>query len=209
MSGKSTESIIVLGGTGALGGVVVPVLADAGYHVVVYTRHPVAGERYEHPNVSVLEGNLENSGCNRALLSLATTEGRSLRGAVFINGAFQWDEGIGSPNFTQHLDELLEANVLPITRTLEELGPYWEKHGGGRVIMTSATAAQKPFPKGGAYAIAKGIVADIGRQIELEYPPEKIDVHVLAPRVIGNRMGENVPAELAREILEFIQDHEH
>ncbi|MFC0582764.1 SDR family NAD(P)-dependent oxidoreductase [Micrococcoides hystricis] len=202
---KAAEAVVVLGGTGALGGVVVPALAEAGYHVLVHTRRPVAGERYEFPNISIHEGDLDDAAFVQGLVDSAEEHAQRLSGAVFINGAYSKDEGIGEAGFTDKFQSLFEANVYPVTRMLEVLGPYWRKNPGGRVVLTSAAAADKPFRKGGAYSMAKHVVADLGRQLDLEFEPQELQTLVLAPRSIGERIGENTPAELTEEILGFLK----
>lgn len=203
--GQPTEAVLVIGGTGALGGVLVPTLARAGYHVMVYSRRPVAGSRYDDPNVSVHVGEIDDDWFIWRLVNSTEDYAQRLRGAVFINGSYQADRGVGASGFTEYLRALMDDNVYPVTRMLEVLGPYWRQQPGGRVVVTSAATAERPSPNRGAYAIAKGAVRDVARQIGVEFQPEEIEAHVLAPRIIGERIGENTPLALCQETLAFLQ----
>lgn len=202
---KPTEAVLVVGGTGALGGVLVPKLARAGYHVMMYSRRPVAGERYELPQVSVHVGDLDDDWFIWRLVNTIDDYAQRLRGAVFINGSYRQDRGVGASQFTQYLRELMADNVYPVTRLLEVLGPFWRQQLGGRLVVTSAAAADRPTPNRGAYAIAKGAVRDVARQVSVEFQPEEVQAHVLAPRIIGERIGQNTPLELSQEALAFLQ----
>lgn len=203
--GKPTEAVLVVGGTGALGGVLVPRLARAGYHVMVYSRRPVAGERYELPNVTVHVGELDDDWFSWRLINETQDYAQRLRGAVFINGSYRQDRGVGASQFTQYLRDLMEDNVYPVTRLLEVLGPFWRQQLGGRLVVTSAAAAERPTANRGAYAIAKAAVRDVARQVGVEFQPEEIEAHVLAPRIIGERIGQNTPLELSEEALAFLR----
>jgi len=100
---------------------------------------------------------------------------------------------------------MMEKNVYPTTKVLSRILPHWQTHGGGKVVLTSATAVDKRFAKGGAYATSKMAVDSLARQIQREYDPEVVDVHVLRPKIIGTKQGQNAPADLAQEMLEAIR----
>lgn|SRR5690625_711590 len=208
MSDKISEALIVLGGTGNLGRHVVPILADAGYHLVVFSRSEVSGAPFDHPGVSVQVGSLDDAKFIDSLVTTALRHAEQLRGALFLNGGFVSDEGIGADGFTEQLQRMMEMNVYPITKVLSRILPHWQTHGGGQIVLTAATAVEKRFPKGGAYATAKIAVDSLARQIQREYDPEVVDVHVLRPRFIGTKEGQDHPDALAQEMLEAVQHRE-
>src|SRR5699024_8391392 len=155
------------------------VLADAGYQLVVFSRRPVSGEPFTHPNITVNVGSLDDPNFIDTFLTTALQRSKKLRGAIFLNGGYESDQGIGSDEFTQVLQQMMEKNVYPTTKVLSRILPYWQQHGGGKVVLTSATAVQHRFAKGGAYATSKMAVDSLARQIQREYDPEDVDVHVL------------------------------
>lgn len=208
MSRTVQESLIVLGGTGSLGTQVLPILADAGYHLVVFSRREVSGEPFDHPQISVKIGSLDDPAFIDSLVTTALQYTSSLRGALFLNGGFSADHGIGADGFTETLQSMMDMNVYPITKVLSRILPHWHAHGGGRVVLTAATAVEKRFPNGGAYATAKMAVESLARQIQREYEPEVVDVHVLRPKIIGTKEGQNSPADLAQEMLSAIRRSE-
>lgn len=205
MSDKTQEALIVLGGTGNLGKQVLPTLADAGYHLVVFTRSEISGEPFNHPNVTVALGSLDDPEFIDSLQTTALQHAEKLRGALFLNGGFGTDNGIGADGFTEQLQKQLDMNVYPTTKVLSRILPYWEANGGGRVVLTSATVVEQRFVKGGAYATSKMAVDSLARQIQREYDPEVVDVHVLRPKFIGNKSGQDAPEDLAAEMLEAVQ----
>src|SRR5699024_11475416 len=88
-----------------------------------------------------------------------------------------------------------------LTRSLTN----WAANGVGRVVLTSATVVEKRFAKGGAYATSKMAVDSLARQIQREYDPAVVDVHVLRPKFIGDEPGQDAPADLAQEMLQELQ----
>lgn len=205
MSDKPHEALIVLGGTGNLGQQVLPILADAGYHLVVFTRREVSGEPFDHPGVTVAHGSLDDPKFIDSMVTTALEHADKLRGAVFLNGGFGTDNGIGADGFTEELKKQLEMHVYPTTKVLSRILPHWEARGGGRIVLTSATVVDKRFVKGGAYATSKMAVDSLARQIQREYDAEVVDVHVLRPKIIGNKQGQDAPEDLAQEMLEAVQ----
>lgn len=205
MSEKPQEGLIVLGGTGNLGQQVLPILADAGYHLVVFTRHQVSGAPFDHPRISVALGSLDDPEFIDSMVTTALQHAQKLRGALFLNGGFGTDNGIGADGFTEELQKQLEVNVYPTTKVLSRILPHWAANGGGRVVLTSATVVENRFAKGGAYATSKMAVDSLARQIQREYDPAVVDVHVLRPKFIGDKQGQDAPADLAQEMLQELQ----
>lgn len=205
MSNKTQEALIILGGTGNLGQQVLPILADAGYHLVVFSRSEVSGTPFDHPAITVAHGSLDDTDFIDSLVTTALSHAEKLRGALFLNGGFGTDNGIGADGFTEQLQQLLEKNVYPTTKVLSRILPHWKANGGGRIVLTSATVVEKRFVNGGAYATSKMAVDSLARQIHREYDPEVVDVHVLRPKFIGDKTGQDAPADLAQEMLEAVR----
>lgn len=205
MSEQPQEALIVLGGTGNLGQQVLPTLADAGYHLVVFTRREVSGKPFDHPRITVALGSLDDPEFIDSMVTTALQHAQTLRGALFLNGGFGTDQGIGADGFTEELQKQLAMNVYPTTKVLSRILPHWEANGGGKIVLTSATVVEKRFPKGGAYATSKMAVDSLARQIHREYDVGVVDVHVLRPKFIGEKQGQDHPADLAQEMLEALQ----
>ncbi|OAV61151.1 SDR family NAD(P)-dependent oxidoreductase [Enteractinococcus helveticum] len=208
MSQSAQEALIVLGGTGNLGSQVLPILADAGYHLVVFSRRQVSGPPYDDPRISLVVGSLDDTACIDSMVTTALQYAHTLRGALFLNGGYTGDQGIGADGFTEALQDMMDKNVYPTTKVLSRILPHWQTHGGGTVVLTSATAVEKRFAKGGAYATSKMAVDSLARQIQREYNSEVVDVHVLRPKIIGTKEGQNAPADLAQEMLDAIRPGE-
>lgn len=205
MSKKAQEALIILGGTGNLGQQVLPILTEAGYHLVVFSRNDVSGEPFQDSRVTVVKGSLDDPKFIDSMIDTALQHANTLRGAIFLNGGFGTDNGIGADGFTEQLQKLLGMSVYPTTKVLSRILPHWKVHGGGRVVLTSATVVEQRFVNGGAYATSKMAVDSLAKQIQREYNPEVVDVHVLRPKFIGDKPGQDAPADLAQEMIEAVQ----
>src|SRR5699024_8923600 len=118
MSDKPQEDLIVLGGPGNFGQQALPILADAGYHLVVFTRRQVSGAPFDHPRITVAKGSLDAPEFIDSLVTTALQHAVKLRGALFLNGGFGMDNGIGADGLTEELQKQLEMNVYPTTKIL-------------------------------------------------------------------------------------------
>lgn len=92
MSGKVSEALIILGGTGNLDRKGLPLLADAGYHLVVFSRSEVSGAPFDHAHVWVQVGTLDEAEFIDSLGTTALRHADKLRGALFLNGGFTSDD---------------------------------------------------------------------------------------------------------------------
>src|SRR5690625_7941744 len=86
MSKKAQEALIILGGTGNLGQQVLPILTEAGYHLVVFSRHDVSGEPFQDSRVTVVKGSLDDPKFIDSMIDTALQHADTLRGAIFLNG---------------------------------------------------------------------------------------------------------------------------
>src|SRR5699024_9628158 len=129
----------------------------------------------------------------------------TLRGAIFLNVGFGTDNGLGADGFTDQLQKLLGMSVYPATKGLSRILPHVEVHGARRVVLSSATAVAPRAASGGPYAASKMAVDSLAKQIQREYNREVVDVHVLRPKFIGDKPGQDAPADLAQEMIEAVQ----
>src|SRR5699024_9610759 len=108
MSDKPQEALIVLGGTGNLGQQTLTISADADDQLVVFTRRQVSGVPFDHPRITVAKGSIDAPEFIDALVTTALQHAVKLRGALFLNGGFGMDNGIGADGFTEELQKQLE-----------------------------------------------------------------------------------------------------
>src|SRR5699024_510497 len=151
--------------------------------------------------VTVAKGSLDAPKFIDSMIDTALKHADTLRGAVFLNGGFGTDNGIGADGFTEQLQKLLVVSVFPTTTVLSRVLPYWKAYGRGRFALTAATVAEQRSVFGGAYATSDMAVDSLAKQFQREYNPEVVDVPVLRPKFIGDKSGHDAPADLAQEMI--------
>lgn len=76
----------------------------------------------------------------------------------------------------------MDTNVTAAFRFLKAGVPHMEKHGVGRLIVTSSTAAKGPIPTGlAAYGTTKAALEGLVRGAAVELAPRGITVNGVAP----------------------------
>lgn len=85
------------------------------------------------------------------------------------------------------LDRLLSVNLRAVFRVTRHLVPHLRRHGGS-IVNISSTLGLAGHPGTSAYAVTKGAIAQLTRQLAAEYGPEGIRVNAVAPGVIETQM---------------------
>lgn len=202
----SKPGVLVVGGTGALGAYLLPLLRDNGFEVLVATRRRAPEQAALLRGVTYVVADPSTEHGSRQIIEAISSKNTNLIGAVFLNGAFEMGSGVGEIGFSAQLHQLLAANLFATTRVLEQVLPKLVQNAGSRIVLVSAQAASKPFELGGAYAISKSTVEALGRQLSLEYERAGVHTRVLSPAVIGPAVGQNEPELLVEAILNELNE---
>lgn len=208
MSGSSERTVIVSGGTGALGRAVVTAFLDAGDHVVVpWIVEAEAQAMPTHARLDLVEADVSE----RAGAELAV---RSAPGAsVLVNGVGGFAGG--DPVHTTELDvwdRLYRLNVRTAVCLCRAAIPSMRQSGHGGAIVNVASQAAIECPAGlAAYSASKAAVAVLTKTLAAENSDASIRVNAVVPTTIdtpANRAGMpdadfstwTPPAEIARVI---------
>jgi NAD(P)-dependent dehydrogenase (short-subunit alcohol dehydrogenase family) len=207
-----TGTVLVSGGTGALGSAVVDELAESGATVVstwlvdreIDQLDPALKEKIE-----LVQADLSTDEGAAAAVEAASAKG-PLAGLVNLVGGFaaggRWHE---EPIET--LEKMLALNLLTTARMCRAALPSLLEAGGGTIVCVGAKHALEPFPTGGAVSISKAAVLALVRALDVEYRTDGVRVNAVLPNLIdtpANRASDPdadtskwvTPEEIARVI---------
>jgi meso-butanediol dehydrogenase / (S,S)-butanediol dehydrogenase / diacetyl reductase len=85
------------------------------------------------------------------------------------------------------LDRLLSVNLRAVFRVTRHLLPHLRRPGAS-IVNIGSTLGLAGHPGTSAYAVTKGAIAQLTRQLAAEYGPEGIRVNAVAPGVIETQM---------------------
>jgi NAD(P)-dependent dehydrogenase (short-subunit alcohol dehydrogenase family) len=207
------RTVLVTGGTGALGGAVVDAFLDDGWRVVCTWVVPRERVRMgERDGLELIEADLfHEEQVEAAVREAAATGGAPLRAVANLVGGY-----LAGPRAEELTLEQFEGqfrlNLRPTFLVTRAALPWLVKAGGGGIVCMSARAAERPFAGAAAYASSKAAVATFARCIAVEYRDEGVRCNAVMPSVIdtpANRAAEPdadhsrwvQPAEIARVIL--------
>src|SRR5688500_13842544 len=159
-------SIVVTGGTGALGRAVVTELLSSGARVVATwvvesERDRIEDELGDLGQLELVEADLLSDGGAGAAIAAAIAE-PPLTALVNLVGGF----AAGGRVHEAPLDEferMMQLNVMTAYRTSRAALPAMLEGGGGSIVCVGAKAALEPFSGAAGYITAKGAVIEFVR----------------------------------------------
>ena len=198
--------VVVTGGANGLGFAMARAMSDNGGRVVIVDRDRSNAARA----VAALSAAGGTARCEIADLA----DGKSLRAlfdriagdeggidVVFANAGitagpgFLATSGERDPqgaieNIPNELWEgVLAVDLHGVFKTIQAAVPHLKTRGGGRIIVTTSTAATKTSPMVGTpYVAAKGAVAHLVRQLALELARYEITVNAIQPGPFQTRI---------------------
>jgi NAD(P)-dependent dehydrogenase (short-subunit alcohol dehydrogenase family) len=178
MSGRS---VVVTGGTGALGSAVTRAFLDDGWRVVVPWIVERELERLdEHERLELVRADLFDAGEVAGVIERA---GPALRAVVNLVGGIAMHGRIHETPI-ETFEEQLRLNLRPGYLVCGAAVPVFLEAGGGAIVCVSSRAALQPFSGAVGYVVSKAAVLALVDTLDAEYRKDGIRANAVLPSVI-------------------------
>lgn len=196
--GLENQVIVVIGGTGVLGGALAQGISEAGAHVVVAGRSRERGElrvdaiKSLGGKASFTEVDAGDRKSMQALLNdTVETHGRvhAVVNCAGVNAA--------TPYFDIEDDEferIVRGNLYATHIGCQIFGKHMVDAGGGAILNIGSVTSYRPLSRVFTYSATKAAVLSLTQNLAREFAPHKIRVNCLCPGFF--------PAEQNRRILD-------
>lgn len=202
---KRVMRAIVIGGSGALGRVVVATLAKEGARVAM-THHTDAivtegllrahdgllARRVDVTDVAALSATLTEladalGGVDALVHAVAVSSTRTPAG---FDKLADTDAG--------GFDRMMAVNVRSALVATQALAP---RLAGGNVVLVGSIDGVKSVPAPAAYAASKAALSGMAQALAKELGPQRTCINVVAPGVLESGLSATLPDELKREYV--------
>jgi NAD(P)-dependent dehydrogenase (short-subunit alcohol dehydrogenase family) len=220
MAAELHGTVLVSGGTGALGRGLLRELLDSGAQVVSTWIHErevdaVRDDLGEPEGLRLVEADLSSEEGAAAAVEAAAGDG--LSGLVNLVGGF----ASGGRLHEAPADEfarMVELNLMTAIRLTRAALPKLIDWGGGSVVCVGTKAALEPFSGASGYVVSKAAVLALVRTLAIEYRDDGVRVNAILPSVIDTPANRKAmpdaehstwvaPAEIAR-VIRFLLSSE-
>ncbi len=216
-SDRPRGSVLVAGGTGALGTAVVTALLDAGFPVVTTwveerERDRTASQFAHVAGLTLVEADLTDPAAVAGVVDGVP----NLRAVVNLVGGYAASGKVHETD-PDEFDRMLALNLRPGFLLARAAMPRLVAAGGGAFVAVSARAALEPFAGAAAYITAKAAVVAFVRALDAEYRHAGVRCNAIAPGVIdtpANRRHQpeadhstwTAPADIAAVVRFLVDD---
>jgi NAD(P)-dependent dehydrogenase (short-subunit alcohol dehydrogenase family) len=180
-------TVLVTGGTGALGSAVVAELLGTGARVVSTwivpgERDRVEGELGSHELLELVEADLSTD--EGAAVAVAAANAQPpLAAVVNLVGGYASTGPVHEAPL-EEVERMLELNLMTAYRATRAGIPAMLAQGGGSIVCMGAKAALQPFKGSAAYNVAKAAVVAFVRSLAVDYRDDGIRANAVLPSVI-------------------------
>jgi NAD(P)-dependent dehydrogenase (short-subunit alcohol dehydrogenase family) len=212
------RTVLVTGGTGALGGAVCDAFLESGWRVACTWVVPQERERMgKREGLDLIQADLFDEGAvTEAVRQAAGADGAPLRAVAQLVGGYLAGPRVEDLTLDQ-FEGQLRLNLRPTFLVVRAAVPILAQAGGGGIVCVSARAAMRPFPGAAAYAASKAAVATFAEAVAVENRDSGVRCNAVVPSVIdtpANRAAEPdadharwvQPAEIAKVIRFLCSD---
>jgi NAD(P)-dependent dehydrogenase (short-subunit alcohol dehydrogenase family) len=207
------KRVLVIGGSGALGGAVTANLVARGARVAL-TYH---GNEAAARDLSAAHGEAVAAVLPLDLASVASVEACCERAASALDGidALVFAAAVGvtiecagpvSHHRIAHFDEaawdrMIDVNLKGAFFAVRALAGPLAAAGGGDVVLVSSVDGVKPVPSPVPYAASKAALGGMARALSKELGERSIRLNVVAPGVMDGGLSRDLPANLRDEYV--------
>jgi NAD(P)-dependent dehydrogenase (short-subunit alcohol dehydrogenase family) len=204
----SEGTILVTGGTGALGRAVLADLLQSGATVVSTWVHEKEVESLPSglEAVKLVQADLSSDEGAAAAVEAAVAEGNGpLTGLVNLVGGFAAGGRIHEEPSTT-VEKMIALNLMTTVHSCHAALPSLLEGGGGTIVCVAAKHAHAPFPGGAAVSISKAAVLALVRALDAEYRADGIRANAILPNLIDTPA--NRAADPDAELSKFVPPEE-
>jgi NAD(P)-dependent dehydrogenase (short-subunit alcohol dehydrogenase family) len=208
-------TVLVAGGTGALGSAVLRELVDSGYPVTATWLVEKEAERVESElggSVTLLQADLLSA--EGAAAAVGAVDG--LEAVVNLVGGFA-DGPLVHETEPDVFLRMIRLNLEPAFYLARAAMPVLQERGGGAFVGVSARPALRPFPGAAGYITGKAAVLAFIQALDAEYKNDGIRCNAVLPSVIDTRANREAqpdadfsrwvqPVEIARVVRFLVSD---
>lgn len=191
---------LVTGGTRGIGKAIAVHLAEAGARVVISSEDALACDDTEAElrergyEVRGLVGDVADPAAIEAIVKHTISE----HGGIDV---LVCNAGIAGPVGPMHdadpaaYHQLMEVNLHGVVRLTSLVIPGIAKRGGGSVILMSSIAGLRGNKAIGVYALAKAAVAQLARNLAVEWGPDNVRVNAISPGLIDTEFARGIVSD--------------
>ena len=185
-------TVLVAGGTGALGTAVVHELLDAGYAcgltwIVERERERIEADLGDRVSLVRADLTAVDGGAAEAVAGID-----DLEAVVNLVGGFSSGPLVHETDPAE-FRRMIELNLTPAFLLARAGIPRLVERGGGAFVGVSARAALRPFAGAAGYIAGKAALLAVGQALDAEYKADGIRANAILPSVIdtpANRAGQ-------------------
>ena len=174
------KTVVVTGGSGAVGRVASRRFAEAGAQVVVADIAPPSDEAGA---VAYHETNVLDETSVRGLFERVASEYGGPHVLVNIAGGFRFGPSVEEMEESDW-DSLLQLNLKSAFLTMKNVLPYMKAQDYGRIVSIAARSGLRGDPMVAHYSVSKGGVILLTQSVAAEVKAHDITVNAVLPSII-------------------------